>query len=204
MTQESKENITIKSLSEEESKDQPKITEESASVSSKSVFARTHISKKKSINNIMKRLKLIKKDSNSVSIVSNELIEHEPEEKHVSNNFGSYLGYDGSLPGGSTFVQPTAQIVQSAPCAPTLSQFKDLNISPIIDSKYIQSPNKEFIPKKNANVMIEHVITPIMSSSKVTEWSNEVYDSNASEHSLSIQTIDDSLSSINTNKSNTQ
>ncbi|CAI6376710.1 unnamed protein product, partial [Macrosiphum euphorbiae] len=40
MTQESKENITIKSLSEEESKDQPKITEESASVSSKSVFAR--------------------------------------------------------------------------------------------------------------------------------------------------------------------
>ena len=29
------------------------------------------------------RLKLIKKDSNSVSIVSNELIEHEPEEKHV-------------------------------------------------------------------------------------------------------------------------
>ncbi|CAI6372062.1 unnamed protein product [Macrosiphum euphorbiae] len=133
---------------------------------------RTHISKKKSINNIMKRLKLIKKDSNSVSIVSNELIEHEPEEKHVSNNFGSYLGYDGSLPGGSTFVQPTAQIVQSAPCAPTLSQFKDLNISPIIESKYIQSPNKEFIPKKNANVMIEHVITPIMSSSKVTEWSN--------------------------------
>ncbi|CAI6372640.1 unnamed protein product [Macrosiphum euphorbiae] len=40
MTQESKENITIKSLSEEESKDQPKITEESASVSSKSVFAK--------------------------------------------------------------------------------------------------------------------------------------------------------------------
>jgi len=45
---------------------------------------RTHISKKKSIKNIMKgRLKLIKKDSNSVSIVSNELIEHEPGEKHV-------------------------------------------------------------------------------------------------------------------------
>ncbi|CAI6376933.1 unnamed protein product [Macrosiphum euphorbiae] len=40
MTEESKENITIKSLSEEESKDQPKITEESASVPSKSVFAR--------------------------------------------------------------------------------------------------------------------------------------------------------------------
>jgi len=48
---------------------------------------RTHISKKKSIKNIMKlkrlKLKLIKKDSNSVSIVSNELMEHEPAEKHV-------------------------------------------------------------------------------------------------------------------------
>ncbi|KAF0749327.1 Uncharacterized protein FWK35_00016736 [Aphis craccivora] len=83
---------------------------------------RTHISKKKSIKNIMKgRLKLTKNDSNSVS---NELIEHEPAEKHVSNNFGSYFGYDGSFPGASTFVQPTAQIVQSAPSAPTLSQFK--------------------------------------------------------------------------------
>lgn len=45
---------------------------------------RTHVSQKKSIKNIMKsRFKLIKKDSNSVSIVSNELIEHEPTEKHV-------------------------------------------------------------------------------------------------------------------------
>jgi len=48
---------------------------------------RTHISKKKSIKNIMKnRFKLIKKDSNSVSNVSNvpnELNEPEPAEKHV-------------------------------------------------------------------------------------------------------------------------
>ncbi|XP_060859259.1 uncharacterized protein LOC132936536 [Metopolophium dirhodum] len=166
---------------------------------------RTRISKKKSIKNIMKsRFRLIKKYSNSVSIVSDELIGHEPAEKHVSNNFGPYLGYDGSLPGGSTFVQSTVHIVESAPSAPILSQFKDLNISPIIDSKYIQSPNKDFIPKKDADIMIEHVITPITLSSKVTEWSNEVNDSNASEHSLSIHTIDDSLSSINTNKSNTQ
>jgi len=42
---------------------------------------RTHISKKKSIKNIMKsRFKLIKKDSNSVS---NKLIENEPAEKYV-------------------------------------------------------------------------------------------------------------------------
>jgi len=40
MTEESKENITLKSLSEEESNDQPEITEESANASSKSVFAR--------------------------------------------------------------------------------------------------------------------------------------------------------------------
>jgi len=41
----------------------------------------THISKKKSIKNIMKsRFKQIKKDSNSVS---NELIEDEPAEKYV-------------------------------------------------------------------------------------------------------------------------
>ncbi|CAI6348650.1 unnamed protein product [Macrosiphum euphorbiae] len=40
MTEEPKENITLKSLSEEESKDQPEITEESSNVSSKSVFAR--------------------------------------------------------------------------------------------------------------------------------------------------------------------
>lgn len=45
---------------------------------------RTHISKKKSIKNIMKsRFKLIKKDKNSVSIVSNELIEQDSAEKHV-------------------------------------------------------------------------------------------------------------------------
>jgi len=40
MTEESKENITLKSLSEEESNDQQENTEESANVSSKSVFAR--------------------------------------------------------------------------------------------------------------------------------------------------------------------
>lgn len=40
MTEESKENITLKSLSEEESNDQPDNTEESANVSSKSVIAR--------------------------------------------------------------------------------------------------------------------------------------------------------------------
>jgi hypothetical protein len=42
---------------------------------------RTHVSKKKSIKNIMKnRFKLIKKDCNSVS---NKLIENEPAEKYV-------------------------------------------------------------------------------------------------------------------------
>jgi len=40
MTEESRENITLKSLSEEESNDQLDNTEKSAKVSSKSVFAR--------------------------------------------------------------------------------------------------------------------------------------------------------------------
>ncbi|KAL4107804.1 hypothetical protein QTP88_018094 [Uroleucon formosanum] len=167
--------------------------------------------KKKSIKSIMKRRFGKGNTTESVTQNSENLECNTTPIKETSNfsglndlDFGPYLGDDGSLPGGSTFVQSTAQIVQSVPSAPILSQFNDLNISPIIDSKYIQPPNKEFISKKDADITIEHVITPITSWSKVTEWSNEVDDFNASEYSLSIQTIDDSLSSINTNKSNTQ